>query len=176
MAGTHLYHSYLMFFIQSEQSFWHTHIVIEVALGIQHIEFLTQDGCDEFLGCCFSVSTCNTYDRDVELATVLACNIFKSLQAVVYQYQLRRVSSRHIFIIYVFVVNDGVGAALLKRLYSELITIERRTFECNKDTSLGTITTVSGYTWMFLIKTIERFYIHNSKVVYNAEIAFSYLI
>jgi hypothetical protein len=80
------------------------------------------------------------------------------LQTVIDQYELR-VERRGLSVGGGF-IHDGISAAFLQSLYSELITIERLTFQGKEDTTLGAVSRVGGNTWMLLVKFIKFLNIH----------------
>ena len=109
--------------IESKQSFWYTYIIIEVALSIHHIIFLRQYGCNKFLGCSLAVCACDTYYRNVELTTMLACHLFECSQYIV-DYDKSFVTLYGILLL----VNDCIRATLVESCLSKLITVERFAF------------------------------------------------
>ena len=82
MAGTHLDDGDLVLLRQAEEGLGHAYVVVEVALGIEHIVFLREHSSDEFLGGRFSVGSCDADDGDVELTTMFAGQILVSLQTI----------------------------------------------------------------------------------------------
>ena len=79
MTGSHFDDGYLMFFVQAEQCLGYSNIVIEIALGIKHVELLLEYSGNEFLGCRLAVSACNADDRNIELAAVLTGEVLERL-------------------------------------------------------------------------------------------------
>ena len=65
----------------------------------------------------------------------------------------------HFLLIY-----DGIGAAFLQSLGSKLVTIERATFQCEKDTALRTVAAIGRDAGMLLIELIELFNVHNDEL------------
>ena len=51
MAGPHLDDGNLMFLCQTKKGLGHTYVVVEVALGVEHIVFLREHSGNKFLSC-----------------------------------------------------------------------------------------------------------------------------
>ena len=83
MRGTHLDHSNVVVFVQSEQRLGNTNIVVEVAFRRHHVVALRQDGTNQFLRRCLTIRASNAYHWNIELTTMLASQILICLQAVV---------------------------------------------------------------------------------------------
>ena len=79
MTGTHLYHGNLMLLGQTEERLGYTHVIVEVPLGIEHIVFLREYGSHEFLCGGLAVGACDANHRDIELAPMLARQVFEGL-------------------------------------------------------------------------------------------------
>ena len=112
MAGAHLDDGYLVFRSQAEQRLGHPYVVVEVALGVEHVVLLLQHGGDELLGGRLAVGAGNADDGNLELAAVFAGQVLEGLEAVVDldDLPLGRLGGGH------SLVNDGVGAALFQSL------------------------------------------------------------
>lgn len=52
-----------------------------------HLELLTQNGRNQFLGSCLAVCPRDTYHRNLELATVLAGELFVGDERIVNEYE-----------------------------------------------------------------------------------------
>ena len=83
MAGAHLDDGDLVLLRQAEEGLGHAYVVVEVALGVEHIVFLREHSCYEFLGGRLAVGACDADDGDVELTAMLAGQVLERLQAVV---------------------------------------------------------------------------------------------
>ena len=70
VIDTHFQHGYLMFFVHFENSQWKPTFIIEVSLCFVNVVFLSQYGCDHFLGTGLADASGNTYDFYVERVTV----------------------------------------------------------------------------------------------------------
>ena len=79
VAGPHLNDGYLVAGGQAEEGLGHTHVVVEVALGVEHVVFLGEHSGNQLLGGGFAVGASNADHRDVELATVLTGQVLKGL-------------------------------------------------------------------------------------------------
>ena len=144
VAGTHLDDGYLVLLGQAEQCLGHTHVVVEVTLGVEHVVLLAQNGGDEFLGGRLAVGAGDADNWDIELAAVLACQVLKGLQTVL-DYDYFWIGWRYILI------NNGVGTAFLQRLNRKLVTIERLALQSEKDATLGALAAVGGDYRVFLV-------------------------
>ena len=83
MAGTHLDDGYLVLLREAEKGLGHSHVVVEVALCVEHVVLLRQNGGNELLRGGLAVGACDADDGDVELAAVLAGQGFEGLETVV---------------------------------------------------------------------------------------------
>ena len=83
MGGTHLYDGNLVLGLQAQQRLRNAHVVVEVALGVEHIIFLRQHFRDKFLGSRLAVGASDADDGNLELPAMLAGQVLKRLQAVV---------------------------------------------------------------------------------------------
>ena len=82
MACAHLNDGDVVFVGQSEQRFRYAHVVVEIALGGQNIVFLGKHGTNQFFRRGFSVGARDADDGNLELAPMLACEVFEGLQRV----------------------------------------------------------------------------------------------
>ena len=83
VRGSHLHDGDVVLVAQAEQGLGHAHVVVEVALRRHHVVALGEDGTDEFLGGRLAVGARDADDGDVELPTVLPCQVLVGLQTVV---------------------------------------------------------------------------------------------
>ena len=83
MAGAHLDNGNVVFLCQAEQRLGHAHVVIEIALGIEHVVLLLKHVGNQFLRGGLAVGACDSDDRDMELATMFASQVLEGLEAVV---------------------------------------------------------------------------------------------
>ena len=83
MRSTHLYDSNLRHIVQLEQRLGNTHIVVKITLRSHHAIALCQHGTNQFLGSGLAIRSRNANDRYIKLATMLAGQVFESLQTVV---------------------------------------------------------------------------------------------
>ena len=82
VAGTHLDDGDVVFGGQSEECLGHPHIVVEVALRVEHVVLLLQHGGNELLCGRLAVGARNADDGYVELSAMLACQVLESLETV----------------------------------------------------------------------------------------------
>ena len=108
MTCTHFDHCYLMHCIEPEQRFGHTHIVVEVSLGMHHIVTLSKNSRNKLLGGGLSIGPRDANDRDIEPTAMLSGELLECCQAVVYKYQAVVISLGKCRF-----VNNGVGTALI---------------------------------------------------------------
>ena len=71
MAGTHLDDGYLVLLRETEKGLGHSHIVVEVALCVEHVVLLRQYGGNELLRGGLAVGACDADDGNVELTAML---------------------------------------------------------------------------------------------------------
>ena len=89
MACPHLDDGDVVVGRQAQQRLGYADIVVEVALGVEHVVLLLEHGGDELLRCRFAVGAGDGDDGDIELAAVLTGNVLEGLEAVVDSYQFR---------------------------------------------------------------------------------------
>ena len=66
MIGTHLHHCHLMLRSELEQRFWHTDVVVEIALCVENLIFFLQHGSNQFLRGGLAIRTRHTNDGRAE--------------------------------------------------------------------------------------------------------------
>ena len=156
VGGAHLDDGNLVVGIEAEQCLGHTDVVVEVALGVHHVVFLSQDGRNEFLGSGLAVGAGDADDGDVELAAVLARELLEGQEAVIDEDETW-VGGVGIFRF----IDDGVAASLVERALGKLVAVERSTLEGNENTAARTVAAVGGHLRMLQVKLIELGDIHN---------------
>lgn len=148
MGCAHLHYSYLVGVVESQQRLGHSHIVVEVALGVHHAVALGEHSRYELLGSGLAVGACDAYHGDVELAAVLACQLLEGGQTVVDQ----DVSA--VVLIVFLVVYHHIGTALVEGGVGEKVAVERGAPERDEDASLRTVAAVGGYSGVLLVQLV----------------------
>ena len=172
VTGSHLNDCNLVLLRQTEQCLGHTHVVVEVALGVKHIVFLGKHGSDQFLRGGLAIGAGDANHGDVKLTTVLTGQVLEGLEAVIDEDEpilklcimhscvppvasvLRPSGELCIVNCELCIVYDGIGTTLFQGLQGELVAVERLAFEGEEDTSFRTVTTVCRDAGMLLIKPI----------------------
>ena len=83
MTGSHLDYCYLMVFVKTEQSLGHTDIIVEVALSVEHVELLRENGGNKLFCGGLAVGAGYADNGNIELAAMLASKIFESLERII---------------------------------------------------------------------------------------------
>ena len=157
VAGAHLDDGYLVVAVQPEEGLGHTHVVVEVALGEEHVVFLLKHGCHEFLGCGLAVGARDADDGDVELPAMLAGQGLEGLQAIVNEDEAFLILC---IMCALCIVHNGVGTALFEGGDCEFVTVESLAFKGEEDGALGAVAAVSRDAGMLLIESIKFLDIH----------------
>ena len=82
MAGPRLDDGDVVLLGKPEQRLGHAHVVVEVALGVEHVVSLAEHGGNEFLRGGLAVGARDAYDGNLELAAMLAGQVLEGLEAV----------------------------------------------------------------------------------------------
>ena len=80
VADTHLQHRHLVLVAKAENGEWHAQLIVEIALGFQHIVFLAKHAVSHLLGAGFAHAASDAYNGNVELLEIEFRNIFHCLQ------------------------------------------------------------------------------------------------
>ena len=138
MTRSHLHNSQFVFAGKPQQRLGYTYIIIEIALGKEHVILFGQHGRYQFLGGCLAVGTRYADNRRAECTPMIIGQLLECFQTVVYEDKSRvfNAATGRVF------VDNGIRTALLQSLFGKVIAIERCAFQCEKDTSFGAIAAV----------------------------------
>ena len=137
VIDTHFQHGYLMFFVHFKNSQRKPAFVIKVSLCLVNVVFLSQYGCDHFLGTGLADASGNTYDFYVERVTVEFGDVKQSLSGSLYQY-VRIIGITQIFVGY------NTECALLDGIRDELVCIKTLSVDRYKEKVLFYLAAVNG--------------------------------
>ena len=169
MTGPHFNDSNVMFCRQSEQGLGNAHVIVEVALRIEHIILLLKHRCHQLLRRCLTVSAGNADNRNLKLPAMLPGQVLERLEAVVHLNDappliLRggrllpsgRLGGGHTL------VNNSIATSLFQRCSCKQVTIKLLTFQCQENASLWAVAAVSCDAGVLLIEPIKFLNSHAS--------------
>ena len=133
----HLDDSNVMFFLELQESLWHTDVVVEVALRVKHIVFLLQYGGNQFFRGRLTVRTCDADDRCTQVDTVIFRQLLQGGEHILHQNQ----PFVTLFCVF-FLVNHGIGCTLFQRSLRIGIAVECLTLQGKKHRILRHIAAV----------------------------------
>ena len=137
MVSTHLYDGDFVLLGEAQQGLWHTDVVVEIALRIEHVILLAEHCGYEFLGGRLAIGASDAYDGCAKGTTVLTCQLLQGGEYVIHH-------DIPVILGILCLVDDGIGATLVECCLSVCITIERVTLQGEEYASLGTVATVGS--------------------------------
>ena len=141
--------------VQAQQCLRHADVVVEVALGVEHVVFLQQHRSREFLCGSLAVGSGDADDRRAERTAVIACELLQSVQTVVDENEASVALNDVLRFI-----DNSISAALLKRSRSKLVAVERSAFQGEEQRTDGAVATVGCNNGVLLKDFVKFGYFH----------------
>ena len=151
----HLHDCYVVCRVQAQQCLGHADVVVEVALGVEHVVFLQKHRSREFLCGGLAVGSGDADDRRAERTSVIACELLQSVQTVVDENEASVALNDVLRFI-----DNSISAALLKRSSSKLVAVERSAFQGEEQRTDGAVATVGCNNGVLLKDFVKFGYFH----------------
>ena len=142
VVGSHFHYGQLVLGLHAQQGKRYADVVVQVALGVEHVDVFGQYGGNQFFRGCLSVGAGNAQQGDAQGAAVQPGQLLQGLQAVVDK-QVARVAGRHML----GAVDHGVCTACLQRFGGKGIAIEVFAFQGNEQGTCGAVAAVGCHTF-----------------------------
>ena len=172
MICSSFYHSYFVFFCQTQERFGNSYVVVQIAERIEYAIFLSKDSTGEFL--CGSLTICPRHlqYRCPQLMAVVRGQLLHCCQNII--------NKNHAIIIshHFFIVNHSKGAAFFEGHSCKFITIESFSFQRKEDCPFRTLARIRRNDRMLAEQFVQVCCIHffHSKYRANLQVFFRSLL
>ena len=156
VIGASFDHGEIVFGAQTEQREGHTDMIVEVAFGVEHLEFLAEHRGNEFFGGGFAVGAGDLQHRGVEHTAVVGRQFLQYGKYVVDKKATR------IFYSHFGIVHHSVGATVGQGVECKGVAVELVAAQREEKTALGTVARVGRHHGMTMVDIIELGKCHNS--------------
>ena len=133
-------------------------MIIEVAFGVEDIEFLAEHSSHKFFGRRLAVGACDLQHGGIKHATMVGSQLLQRGEYVVDK------KATWIFRRHFGIVHHGIGTTFGQRIERKGVAVELFTAQREKKTSVGTVTRIGRHHRMTMINIIELGECHKSLI------------
>ena len=139
MVGARFHHRDVVRRREAQQGERHTDVIVQVALGVQHIVLFGQHRRRQLLGRRLAVGSRDLHDGRTELSAMMVGQLLERGEHIVHP-QASRIGSRHLGI-----VHHGISTTGRQSLSGKLIAVERSPFEGKENAAFGAVSGIGGH-------------------------------